>query len=844
MAISLPSCPFPVDQVLPNLIDALLVNEVVILKAAPGAGKTTRVPPCVLLQPWVNGKKILMLEPRRLAARHSAEFMAQACGESVGETFGYRVRLDQAIGPNTRVEVITEGMLSQLLLSDPELSEVAAVIFDEFHERNLASDLGLGMVLETREHFREDLRVMVMSATMDESVLLKLIPDAVVIQSDGRQYPVDIEYHSGPETEPDLVQVCQVVKSCFLENFIVADELQVSGGDDALGDVLVFLPGAREVDEVVSSLRGWIESNPLSSPTPLHVYPLYGKLSFAEQRKATGPKPKGTSSIVVSTDIAETSLTIPNIRFVVDAGFSRVPEFDANLGTSVLRLARISKDSADQRAGRAGRVSSGKAHRLWSQARHKGLLPARKPEIENTPLDKTVLTVLAWGSSLASFRWVTAPSEGRWQQTQERLRATEALVGRELTAMGQALFTFPMEPLLARIMLTGQDLGCGSLAALLTTWWRSRDATRQGSADLEQRLEQFHAQMIRQKNSDHQEYIDVCRRVHVAPSRSDLTCLLPLMLKACPERIAIKREDSDDRYVLAEGMGGKLGQHAMALKGSDFLCCPILRARPKGEPSIEVALPIQKSEMMEHLGDQITDESVLTYDTTKKKVVARRERRWLGLVLEVLPSSDVSSMEKEACFWKMVQSLNSFSELPLSVSALAWLNRYRMLQADHSDLPPLGADQLMVERENWLQPYMAGVHSWDAFEKLNWLSAIQGMVPAVTLAQLDQVYPSHVTLANGMRKALDYSDPAHPVLALRIQELFGCSSVPKIGPNQQMLTLHLLSPARRPVQITADLESFWKIGYFEVRKELKRRYPKHLWPDDPAHAELADRYRR
>jgi ATP-dependent helicase HrpB len=317
-----------------------------------------------------------------------------------------------------------------------------------------------------------------------------------------------------------------------------------------------------------------------------------------------------------------------------------------------------------------------------------------------------------------------------------------------------------------------------------------------------------------------------------------------LVIKACPERMAIKREDSDDRYVLSEGAGAKLGQQAIGLKGSEFLCCPILRARPKGEPSIEVALPIQKSELLEHLRDRIETKSVLFYDPVKKKVLAHRERRWSNLVLEVLPSAEVSTREKQACFWKMVKDLPSLAELPLSDSATAWLNRYHLLHGECPELPSLDESELMANLEHWLAPYMAGIHTWSAFEKCDWISAIEGLTEPAVLTQLNQCYPSHITLTNGMKKALDYHGSAGPILALRIQELFGCSSVPKVGPRQLPLTLHLLSPARRPVQITADLESFWKTGYFEARKELKRRYPKHLWPDDPAHAELADRYRR
>jgi len=805
---------FPVDQLFPDLKIHLDECTPVMLKAAPGAGKTTRIPLWLLEQTWLKGKKVIMLEPRRLAARNAAEFMAAQINESVGHKVGYRVRLEHKVSANTQIEVVTEAMLTGMLIKDPELKDVGCLIFDEFHERNASSDIALGMVLEMRKYYRDDLRLIIMSATMNEDPLLKLIQDIEVLECEGRQYPLQIDYQNGPETYPDCEQLSRIARDS-----LVNDE----------GDILIFLPGKKEIAKLIEMLSH-------SSDPSLHLYPLHGQLSYDEQRRATSKKIKGTRSIIVATDIAETSLTIPGIRVVIDSGFSREVFYDSQTGGQGLRLSRISKDSADQRAGRAGREAAGKVYRAWSRPRHNGLMPMRCPEIENTNLEKTVLEVLAWGSSIENFPWVSPPSTGRWKQACSRLEKSRVILDGELTEFGESLLHFPMEPRLARLMLVGKKIGCGSLAALVCTWWNSRVSSQKGVSDWEHRLEIYYHKIVKTHSQDEKEFRDACRRISVEASKPSFKLLGQLLLKACPERLAMRRPENSHKYLLAEGGGVSLHKDSSSLSSHLYLYCPIVFSNFKGEPQVSLALAIDQKEVDEIICKDVKIESSLYYDEDKARVVSCERYKWMDLVVKEVQKSKGELVEKSGFFWEKVQKLR-FCELPLSENAKSWLQRYRIMSQIEEDVQSYSDIELMEMCETWLKPYMSSIFSWKDFSNLDWDHAIKGIAAPFTSVALDESLPSTITVPSGSKIAIDYSNSERPILSVRIQEIFGMTQLPLLLKGKIKLTIELLSPARRPIQITSDLNSFWKNGYFEIRKDLKRRYPKHAWPDEPLEAQ-------
>ena len=802
---------YPVEEVFGDLNESLIENNVIILKAEPGAGKTTRVPIEILRQSWLNDKKIIVLEPRRLAARQAAEYMSSQINEQVGSKIGYRVRLDSNVSSQTRIEIITEAMLTGMLLKDPELTDVGCVIFDEFHERHLASDVALGMILEMREHYRNDLRLILMSATMDESQVIKRIPKCKVLESKGRQFPLEIEYETGPESSPEINQVVKAIKKSLMN-------------DD--GDILVFLPGVFEIKKVVERCNDITEKN-------VDVFPLYGQLNYSDQQKATRIKNSKQRSVIIATDIAETSLTIPGVRVVIDTGFVRQSYYEPNSSNNVLRLIRISKDSADQRAGRAGREGPGRVYRLWSRARHNGLKPMRDIEIEHGDLERTVLEVTAWGSTYDSFPWITKPSAGRWQNALLNLQSCGAVNNNAVSKFGEKLLKYPMEPNKAALLIIGIELNCGFLAALLITWWQSKDISKKGIVDLELRLNEFYREIKRKQTNDYKELKDLCKKSSINQEQPDFSKIEKLVLRACPERIAMRRSESSSRYILAQGNGVQLGKESEYLAQNRFLFCPVLNSQNKGEARVFTALKLDEECVLKEISKNIILNNEVYYDEQKNRVVALNISKWLKLELSSEINNTINLNKKKECFWNWIIQ-QDVESLPISKNAKGWLNRYE-IYCEFSKLK-MPLTQLSSSYELWLQPYIGSITSLNELSDMDWLNAIKSISDHEQLKKCDELVPPSIIVPSGSIIPVDYSDKLNPIIAVRIQEVFGMNHTPLILNGQLKLRIHLLSPARRTVQITSDLESFWKNGYFEVRKELKIKYPKHAWPEDPMNA--------
>ncbi|SDC89165.1 ATP-dependent helicase HrpB [Paenibacillus sp. UNCCL117] len=824
----------PIDAMLPEIRSTLERQTRAVLVAEPGAGKTTRIPLALLNEPWLQGRKLLLLEPRRLAAKAAARHMAEALGEAVGETVGYRVRLETKVSGRTRIEVITEGVLTRMLQHDPSLEEAGIVVFDEFHERSLQADLGLALCLEAQDALRDDLRLLVMSATLDAAAVSGLMADAPVLVSEGRTFPVETRYMPPLRSQERMEQaVARVVETACLE---------------AEGDVLVFLPGAAEIRRVEALLAG------RPGLAGIRLAPLYGMLPPQAQEAALRAGKPGERKIVLSTPIAESSLTVDGVRIVVDSGLMRAPRFSPRTGMTRLETQRASRASADQRRGRAGRQAPGICYRVWSEAENRMLSEHRTPEIAEADLAPLALELAAWGAAdPGTLRWLTPPPAGAYRQARELLRQLGALdASGALTAHGRQMAELGMEPRLAHMILRAIPLGLGEAACELAALLQERDIFRSESggadADLRQRYAALRSfiQGLRagERGSSGADEAAKRRVVDEAAQwkrklslkgnagQGDDCCGL-LLAFAYPDRIAQGR--GDGRFQLSGGRGVVFGR-MQSLSMAAYLA--VAELDDQGTDSrILLAAPIAEEELYRHLGDAITKESVVYWDGQARNVRARQRVKLGALTLK---ENVWEKPDPDALLAAMLEGIRTEG-----LQLLNWSKAGRQLRERLSFMhrhtgdgrwPDVSDEALLATLEEWLGPHLYGMKQREELQRLQPAALLEGMLSWAQRQALESQAPTHWTVPSGSRIPIDYSDPDAPLLAVRLQEMFGLQQTPRLAEGKVPLVLHLLSPAHRPVQVTRDLASFWREAYFEVKKDLKGRYPKHVWPDDPLSA--------
>lgn len=806
----------PIDSLLPEVRRALQAHGAAVIQAPPGAGKTTRVPLALLDEPWLKSRKLVMLEPRRLAARSAARHMAAELGVPVGGTVGYRVRMDTRVGPTTRLEIVTEGVLTRLLQDDPSLSAYGAIIFDEFHERSLHADLALALALEARSALRPDLKLIVMSATLDAAPVAALMGDAPVLTSEGRMYPVETRYLPGREREQLLPQVQLAVERALQEEE---------------GSLLVFLPGVGEIRRLEQRLRERVKPGTL-------IAPLYGDLDNAAQDRAIEPASAGNRKVVLATSIAETSLTIEGIRVVVDAGRMRVPRFDPVSGMSRLITVRVSRASADQRRGRAGRLTPGVCYRLWRESEQ--LAPANTPEILAADLAGLVLELARWGVTRpGDLRWLDAPPEAAFTQAQELLRELGALDGEgRITTHGCELLSLPLHPRLAHMVVRGKALGWGALACELAALLSEKDPLRlapgETQADVHLRL-----QLMQRNDGEsrsrtrllHAAAMDLKRSIGVSLQDKGIGDEGVLLALAYPDRIAQRRSGEAPRYLLANGRGALLMQ-GDGLGKSPWLAVAQLDGEAR-EARVFLAARLSREDIEQHFSNQIVTGESVTWDEAHGAVLARRQRHLGALVLDDAPAGSVAPEAVTAAL------LDAIRQRGLDV--LPWTPALRNLQARVAFLrkalgdewPDMSDAILLASLDGWLSPWMPGMSRLSHLDRLPLNDALMGFMDHAQRRALEEYAPSHIKVPSGSDIRVDYAEGDTPVLRVRLQELFGLADTPRLAKGRVPVMLHLLSPAQRPVQVTQDLKGFWQRTWPEVKKELKGRYPKHAWPEDP-----------
>ncbi|EIQ5995026.1 ATP-dependent helicase HrpB [Salmonella enterica] len=799
----------PVAAVLPELLTALKTAPQVLLSAPTGAGKSTWLPLQLLqllqlLQQGPVAGKILLLEPRRLAARNVAQRLAEALNEKPGETVGYRMRAQSCVGPRTRLEVVTEGVLTRMIQRDPELRGVGLVILDEFHERSLQADLALALLLDIQQGLRDDLRLLIMSATLDNDRLCQRLPDAPTIVSEGRAFPVERRYQP-------------------LAAHLRFDEAVAMATAELLrhenGSLLLFLPGVGEIQRVHEHLASRVGSDVL-------LCPLYGALSLEAQRKAIVPAPAGMRKVVLATNIAETSLTIEGIRLVVDSAQERVARFDARTGLTRLVTQRISQASMTQRAGRAGRLAPGICLHLLAKEQAERAAAQSDPEILHSDLSGLLMEVLQWGChDPASLFWLDRPPEVNLQAARRLLLMLGALEGERLSARGQKMAATGNEPRLAAMLVNAGEGDSAATAAMLAAILE--DPPRGGGTDLS-------VLFSRRQPGWQQRSQQLLKRLQVRNGEPDSALIMPLLARAFSDRIA-RRRGQEGRYQLANGMGAMLDADD-ALGRHEWLIAPLLlQGSASPDARILLAQPLDIASLIQACPDLLRQSDTVEWDEAQGTLKAWRRMRIGQLTVSVQPLAKPSEEELHQAM------LNGIRDKGLAVlnwtpeaeqfrlrlhCAAKWLPEY--------DWPAVDEASLLATLENWLLPHMTGVQSLRSLKSLNVTQALRGLLDYAMLQRLDSELPGHYTVPTGSRITIRYHEDNPPALAVRMQEMFGEAKTPTIAQGRVPLVLELLSPAQRPLQITRDLSAFWQGAYREVQKEMKGRYPKHVWPDDPA----------
>ncbi|HXY76245.1 MAG TPA: ATP-dependent helicase HrpB [Steroidobacteraceae bacterium] len=836
----------PIEEALPALRQALGAGRSAVLQAPPGAGKSTVVPLALLEEEWARSKRLIMLEPRRLAARAIAARMAQTLGESVGGTVGYRTRLDTRVSSATRIEVVTEGVLTRLLQQDPALEGVAALIFDEFHERNLQADLGLALALDARSNLTPKLRLLVMSATLDGEAVARLLADAALISAPGRSFPIDIHYAGkGPPQLP------APARGTGTPEGLVAN-LTVRALREEEGDVLVFLPGAREIRRVHSLLES------AGLPPGIRVLPLFGDLASTEQDAALAPAPRGERQVVLATNIAETSLTIPGVRVVVDSGLVRRARFDPETGMSRLETERISRASSEQRAGRAGRLAAGVCYRAWSEGAQEALRPFTPPEITEADLAPLALELAGWGVRDATqLSWLDPPPAAMLASAREllvRLAALDA-AGR-ITPHGREMARLAVHPRLAHMLLRSRDLDAVPLAAQLAALLSERDLLHAGpahDADIRTRLELLRGEHERAR-------VDRAGLERARRSARELERRLGggsaatgdpglLLAFAYPDRIGRKRAGGTGRFALTNGRGAAFAE-AQGLAQRQFIVAVDLDDRER-DARILLAAPIEKADVLRQFADRIRTREAVEWNAREEAVSARRTLELDALVIEEKPLAEISPDAAREAMLKGVRALG--------VAALPWDEDARDLQArlefvrtalgvdargGAETWPPSSDAALADSLATWLAPWLEGITRREQLSRLPLVEALRARLTREQQRELAEWAPTHLTLPGGSRVRVDYRGEHAPAVAVKLQEVFGLATTPRVGRGRVPVTFKLLSPAQRPVQVTRDLASFWRGSYAEVRKQMRGRYPKHYWPENPLQAQPSRGVRR
>ena len=846
----------PILEALPALRAALAAAPAAVLEAPPGAGKSTVVPLALLDEPWVRGRKILMLEPRRLAARAVAQRMAETLGETVGMTVGHRMRLDTRVGPHTRIEVVTEGVLTRMLQSDPALEGVAAVLFDEFHERSLQADTGLALCLDARATLGTDLRIVVMSATLDGAAVSALLTRATgatvpVVTAAGRMYPVAVRYVGrampvlpGGDESPERLLALAVQRALH----------------ECEGDVLAFLPGAGEIRRALAMLEGMPEVK-----GPVVLLPLYGELPPAEQARALAPDPGGRRRVVLATNIAETSLTLPGVRAVVDSGLVRRAAFDPVTGMSRLETRRISRAAADQRAGRAGRVAEGACYRLWSEGAQRSLAAQTPPEIVEADLAPLALDLAEWGADQAmTLPWLDVPPAPMLDSARDLLQRLGALDdARRITAHGRALARLPTHPRLAHLLLEARRRGESRLGAQLAAVLGERDLLRgrpgeARDADVLARLDLVlgrgrgagdldpGAVARVRRNAELFERRLVDRRPAEGPTVDPRPSLGAAGLLACayPDRIGRRRTGDAPRFLLANGRGAAFA-HVDRLGRSEFIVALDLDDRDR-EARILLAAALDRATLEAAADGRLRREVEVAWSSQDEAVVAREVERIDGLVIAEKP---LPRVPPEAALAAMQEGLRQLGVdvLPWTDEARAFCARVELARRSAlpgtGDWPDFSAAALAADHD-WLEPWLEGITRRSHLARLPVMDALRLRLGADRCRRLEDWLPSHLTVPTGSRIRIDYLDDLAPCASMRMQEVFGMATTPRLADGRLPVTFKLLSPAQRPLQVTADLASFWRNAYVEVRKDMRGRYPRHYWPEDPLQAEPVRGIRR
>lgn len=817
----------PIEQILPELRAALMASTSAVLQAPPGAGKTTRVPLALLDEPWLRNRRILMLEPRRLAARAAARRMAAMLGESVGARVGFRVRGETRVGAATQIEVVTEGVLTRMLLDDPTLERVGAVLFDEFHERSLNADFGLALTLQTQALLRPELRILVMSATLDGVAIATLLGGAPIITSGGRIHPVELRHlPSHPEWR--------------IEDSVASAVRGALTRDD--GSILAFLPGAGEIRRCIAAL----ERSPL--PGDVRLLPLYGDLSPAAQDAAISSPPHGVRKVVIATSIAETSLTIEGVRIVIDSGVSRVSRFSPRTGMSRLDTVRVSRSSADQRTGRAGRTAPGVSYRLWAPEEDSHLPDRARPEILEADLASLSLDLAAAGVvDPAELRWLDAPPGAALGQARALLRQLGALTAdHRITAHGQAMSSLGLHPRLSHMLLAARERGHGATACAIAALLEERDILRRDASlrdvDIRSRVAIL-ADGSRESGVDVDR--DAVRRVRdqsrawreqlriPAVERIDDSVTGLLLAFAYPERVAQRREGEGNRYLMRNGSGAVLFDPGV-LADAPYLVITDLDGRSP-QSRIYLAAPLDRVDLDEAFASDVEREDVIAWSAASGSVIAVRRERLGAIVLREGPLREVDADALASVLIDAIARGDGLA-LPWSDSAKRLRERVAFLRSLDAAWPEFSEPVLLATMDTWLRPHLVGLRRRSDVERLDLNSILLGMLTWEQRRRLDELAPTHVVVPTGSRIPVDYSDPSAPSLAVRLQEMFGLADTPRVAGGLVPITLHLLSPANRPVQVTRDLAGFWRSSYFDVRKDLRGRYPKHEWPEDPMSA--------
>ncbi|MFC5406967.1 ATP-dependent helicase HrpB [Cohnella soli] len=837
----------PIDEVLDELKSAVRSHSNAVLVAAPGAGKTTRVPLALLDESWLAGRKIVMLEPRRLAARSAAAFMAKTLGEEVGGTVGYRVKLDTKVGPRTRLEVVTEGVLTRMLQADPALEGIGLVIFDEFHERSLNADLGLALCLQAQALLREDLKLLVMSATIEAEPVAALLGNAPIVRSEGRSFPVATEYRPNPA-------------SAYLDDVVANAALDALRAHD--GDILVFLPGIGEIRSTEGKLRTKLSGTPWSDAV---ISPLYGGMTAEAQDRALAPLAAGQRKVVLATSVAETSLTVEGVTVVIDSGLSRVSQFSPRTGMSRLETIAVSAASADQRRGRAGRLTAGTCYRLWSREEQSGLASRTTPEIMEADLAPLLLELAVWGAGEpAELDWLDAPPAPALQQARELLAQLGALQGNAATPHGRAMAELGKHPRISHMLIRAKEIGLGGLACELAPLLGERDIVRASggqppNADVRVRLEALRGQgpyagaiddfvrrrLIEETRRTRLELgVSADRRTQnelgVSADRSTQAempgdCGL-LLAFAYPDRIGRRRDSG--KFLLSGGRGAAFGP-GQPLTHEEWIVAADVDDTG-ADSRIRLAAPVDFARLAAVMPEEIVSEADLYWDGEAKAVRGRSRKRLGAIVLEETPlhKPPVDRVLRTLLAGIRAEGLDL---LPWTKAARQLQERTVFARRHDTAWPDLSDAALLGSLESWLGGYAEGMKSRGDLQRLNMKDLLENQLTWEQRRALDAEAPTHWTVPTGSRIPIDYSDMDAPSVAVRLQELFGLPETPRIAGGRVPLTLQLLSPAQRPVQVTRDLANFWRNTYFEVRKDLKGRYPKHYWPDNPLEAEATRR---